>query len=852
VSDDLPGYDPPLAGVRVLDLSSGPMAAIGRLLADLGAHVTCVRLRGITGDEAVGPVVGGVPVGTAIDRHAAGTLAIDPGTAGGREQWAALLADADLLIETTRPGSAAEAALGAVRLHERYPALVITSVSDFGRGHRYSRWQATTPVLHALTSELSRSGLPGREPLIPPGELPYQVAAAQAAALTVSLFLDRLRTGQGSHLDFSVLDGAMQALDPPFGMTGSAAAGVPLSELPRGRTDERFRYPIIACADGYVRICVLSRRQWHGMFAWMGSPPEFADPKYDDIRERFGSPALLQAIAAFFHGQPAAGLEVQGQRHGVPTAAVLTLDQALVTEQIKARGFLREAEVAPGLTVPVPAGVVEVDGHRASVLTAAAGGSPRRLRHAPLLARRERTGPGRPLEGIRVLDFGVIVVGGDTGRLFGDLGADVIKVENSAFPDGSRAALRDPMSQGFASGHRNKRAIGINLRDPEGRELVRRLAAAADVVLTNFKPGVAAALGLDYDALREVNPGIVVVQSSAFGPTGPWAERLGYGPLVRAAAGFTDQWRYPGEPGTFSDAITVYPDHVCARIGVLAALALLLRRERTGVGGPVGVAQSEVMLSHMSALIARRELVRRGHPELAEDQPAEPDHDAPWGVFPAAGDDDWVTVTVRGDADWAALCAVTGRPDLLADPSLGTRAERDAQRARIDQAVREWTAGQPATQAMERLQAAGVPAGAMLRAAELPAWGYYAERRAFRVETHPYGKEPYVLENVQLHCDRTVDPPLGQAPLLGEQTFEIAAELLGLDDARIRALIARGVLEAALLPVQASPVQPDPAQPDPAQPDPVPANPVQPAPAGAGPVPASSTATANTTTEANR
>jgi len=791
VTGDVPAADPPLSGVQVLDLSSGPMAATGRLLADLGAQVTRVRLRGVTGDEVVGPVVGGVALGTAIDSRGLASRLVDPGTAAGRLPWETLLAGADILLETTRPGSAAEAALGTARLRERHPGLVIVSISDFGRGHRFSQWQATTPVLHALTSELSRSGLPGREPLVPPGELPYQVAAAQAAALAVSVFLDRLRTGQGGHLDFSVLDGAMQALDPPFGMTGSASAGVPLSELPRGRTDERYRYPIIACADGYVRICVLSRRQWHGMFGWMGSPPQFADPKYDSIWERFNSPALLPAIAAFFRDQAAAKLEVDGQRHGVPTAAVLTLDQALATEQVRARGFLRESELAPGLTVRVPAGVVEVDGHRATAVTAPAGGGQPRLRHAPLLAGRARTALRRPLEGIRVLDFGVIVIGGDTGRIFGDLGADVIKVENSAFPDGSRAALRGPMSQGFAAGHRNKRAIGINLRHPEGRELVRRLAAAADVVLTNFKPGVGAALGLDYGSLKEVNPGIVVVDSSAFGPTGPWAERLGYGPLVRAAAGFTDQWVYPGEPGTFSDAITVYPDHVCARIGVLAALALLLRRERSGAGGSASIAQSEVMLSHMSAEIARRELARRD-PAQADPEPA---RDAPWAVFPAAGDDDWVAVTVRGDPDWAALCAVTGRADLLADASLGTRRGRDAQRSRIDQAVAEWVAGRPAHQAMELLQAAGVPAGAMLRAVDLPAWEYYAQRRAFRSETHPYGQEPYLLENVQIHAERTVDPPLGQAPLLGEQTVEIAAELLGLGNAQVSELIARGVLE---------------------------------------------------------
>jgi crotonobetainyl-CoA:carnitine CoA-transferase CaiB-like acyl-CoA transferase len=255
---------------------------------------------------------------------------------------------------------------------------------------------------------------------------------------------------------------------------------------------------------------------------------------------------------------------------------------------------------------------------------------------------------------------------------------------------------------------------------------------------------------------------------------------------------------YPGEPGTFSDAITVYPDHVCARIGVLAALALLVRREHTGCGGSVSVAQSEVMLSHQAADIAARALAARSQAASSKTTPdseGQPGRDAPWGLFPAAGDDDWIAVTVRGDADWAALGQVIGRPDLLADPALATPGGRDAARARIEGAVGQWTAQHPAADAMELLQAAGVPAGAMLRADDLLRWEYHRARRSFRQEIHPHGVEPYVMENIQLHDEHTAAPPDGQAPLLGEQTAQIAAGLLGLSPAAITALIERGVLE---------------------------------------------------------
>ncbi|MEB3065498.1 CaiB/BaiF CoA-transferase family protein [[Mycobacterium] zoologicum] len=779
-------YDPPLSGIEILDLSTGPMTEVAHLLADLGARVTAVRLAGVTADDTIGPHIDAVPIGTAITRAGIPTLDIETETPVGQRTWTQLLAGADILIENTRPGSSAEALLAIRQIRVQHPSLVILSISDFGRDSSYRSWQATTPVLHALTSELSRSGIPGRVPLLPPGQnLPYQVAAAQAALFVVSVYLDRLRCGTGDLIDFSVLEGAMQTLDPPFGTAGSASAGVPVSEQQRDWAAEQQRYPIIRCKDGHVRICLLAKRQWQGMFEWMGCPEEFADPRFNSLRERVASAELFSAIEKFCAEQTRAELELAGQRHRVPTAAVLTLAEALATEQVAARGFLRDTQLAPGLEAPVPVGIVEIDGHRAS----RAHDARRRPRLRDAATEHAPGDHGLPLEGLRVLDLGVIVVGSDTGRLLADLGADVVKIENSAFPDGLRFSLTR-MTQTYAAGHRNKRSIGIDLRTDEGRALAHRLAEQSDVVLTNFKPGVAQALGMDHATLHTINPGIVVVDSSAYGPTGPWAARLGYGPLVRAKAGFTELWKYPADPDTFCDTVTVYPDHVAARIGALSAVALLLRRERSGTGGSASIAQSEVMLSHLAAEIAGEVLTTHGH------TPTEPTaQDAPWGIFPANGDDAWVAVTVRDDADWAALCEVMGDTELRNDPDLQTRAGRDRHRCRIDEAVAGWTTRHTPTGAMGHLQAAGVPAGAVLHAVEVPEWDYYVERRDFREELHPRATVPFMVENVQIHSDRIADPPLGQAPLLGEQTREIASELLDLDDEQIDDLIGRGVLE---------------------------------------------------------
>jgi crotonobetainyl-CoA:carnitine CoA-transferase CaiB-like acyl-CoA transferase len=706
-----------------------------------------------------------------------------------------LLANADILIENTDPGSPEAARLDAAGLRLHHPALVILSVSAFGATGRYSGWQATDPVLHALSGELSRSGIPDRAPVLPPGKLGLDCAAAQGAYVLLLAYYNRLKTGQGDHLDFSLLDAVSQALDPGYGIAGSAAAGVPASELPRGRSEGRHLYPIFPCADGFVRICVLAARQWQGMFEWLGRPEEFSDPSFNTLQVRFGSPTLVPAIARLFAGKTATELEAEGQRYGIPISTVLDLPSALESDQVRDRKVFIPVEIAPGVEIPLPHGMIEIDGRRAGVT----GPPPRPGEHqravsarpaAGAVAHAAPVGGDRPLAGLRVLDLGVIVVGAETGRLLGDQGADVVKVESAAYPDGSRQAKAGTVSVPFAAGHRNKRAMGINLRDPEGRALFLKLAERADIILSNFKPGTMESLGLDYATVSAVNPGVIMTDNSAFGPTGPWSRRMGYGPLVRASTGLTYEWCYEGEPFSFSDAITVYPDHVAARIGVIGVLSLLIRRMRTGRGGTVSVAQSEVMLNHMAPQVAALALTGQG--KALEGGPP---HDAPWGVFPCAGDDEWCVVTVRGDADWAALCRVMGRADLAADPALSGAAGRHARRGQVDQAVAEWLAVRDSRQAMEELQAAGVPGAMMLRVSEMTEFPHFHERQFFALTKHPYIAQPFYLENAPVRSERMPDPPMGPAPGMGEHTTEVMREWLALPPEEITRLLKAKVLE---------------------------------------------------------
>lgn len=779
-------FDPPLLGVRVVEIVTEPLRLTGRLLADLGAEVLHVA-RPVRPEQTrpggwPGRPVTGLDIEGSALNHGKTLMPFDPTSAADRQALAARLAAADIVIEDTGADPAEDSGwLDLPALRARHPGLVAVSLSGCGRMGTFSHWIMTDAVLHALSGGLSRSGLPGRPPLPPPLALARRCAAAQAAFVTLLAFYERLRSGRGDWLDFSVLDGVVQTLDPGFGIAGSAASGG-LEVTTRGRPDVAYRYPIIPCADGHVRLCMLAPRQWRGMWRWMGEPPEFADPSFEEMATRFASPTLIPAIARFFAGKTREALEQEGQTYGVPIAPVLSPEEAIRTEQNKARALfetrLLEAD-APDTRVCLPRPPLLIDGHRPTPCPDQ--GEAGVAAHAALLdliprptVLADMPQSHRPLTGLRVLDLGVIVVGAETGRLLADGGADVVKVENAAFPDGLRQLRGGAlMSESFAAGQRNKRSLALDLRNETGKALFLRLVGESDILLSNFRPGTLDALELSQETLRTANPRLVMIDSSAFGATGPGSRRLGYGPLVRATTGITATWRYPDDPNSFSDAVTVYPDHVAARIGALTALALLIRRWRTGVGGSGSIAQAEVIFDHLGSEIAAA--------ERAADHPMGGGKTgAASGVHRCAGDDDWCVVDLRGKDDRRRLAALLGTTD------------GDG----LEQALADWLAARPAMAAAEQLQNAGVPAGAMLRVPDMPDFPYFRERGFFRTATHPALPLPYPVEARPVRSANLADPPEHPAPLMAQHSIEVLRDWLALPDREIATLIAHGVIDA--------------------------------------------------------
>jgi crotonobetainyl-CoA:carnitine CoA-transferase CaiB-like acyl-CoA transferase len=775
----------PLKGVRVVETGAERGELCARILADLGADVVKVEPPGGAASRAAPPLHDGVSLAFAVRNAGKRSVVIDIGSEGGREKLLALLDSADIWIESNTSGT-----VPAPEVRARNPALVVLSITDFGHTGPYRDWVATDPVLLAMGGVLSRSGLPGREPLVPPADMALVLTAAHAAWAALVAYWNRLETGSGDRIDFSLYEATAQAIEPAMGTVGTAqAAGYePTRDRPAPGP-----YPIFRCRDGHVRVVLLAPRQWQAMRAWLGDPEDLRDPELETIRGRaLAADRLHAAFERHFAARSKHELTLEGQARGVPIAPVLTPDEVLKEEHFRTRGAIGSRELAPGITADVPTGFAELHGRRiaAGRRAPAVGEHGDELLAGPL-ARRPRhdlraTPDGRrPLEGLRILDFGVIVFGAELARLFCELGADVIKVESREFPDGARVS---PVH--FAIGHRGSRSVGVNLRSGEGVELIKRLAGSSDVLLANFKPGTLEKLGLGVEVLHDINPRLVIVQGSALGASGPWSSWMGYGPLVRCVSGLTSLWRYPDDADSFSDSTVVHPDHYAARLAAVAALASLIDRRESARGAVISISQAETILMQLASLLAAESLAPGRMRESAEVS----HNAAPWGLYPCAGDDEWCVVTVRDDEDWRRLRAALGDPAWAADRELTVASGRLAHRREIDARLAAWTTTRAPREVAAVLQSAGVPAGFMQRPEEYEDDPQLRARDFLRTFEQP-GLAPRRIEHGPFRSERIPPPANRPAPEPGEHTREICRGLLGIDGDAVDQLLAAGALE---------------------------------------------------------
>jgi benzylsuccinate CoA-transferase BbsF subunit len=446
--------------------------------------------------------------------------------------------------------------------------------------------------------------------------------------------------------------------------------------------------------------------------------------------------------------------------------------------------------------------------------------------------------PDMPFAGLRVVDFAWVGVGPIVSRHLADFGATVIRVESATRPDTLRLAppFRDgqPGLDRSAFGavyNTNKWGLALNLRLPAAREIALRLVAWADVVTESMTPGSLAKLGLSYEDLRRVKPDIVMYSTTQQGQTGPYRSFGGYGQHGAATAGLHALTGWPDRQpaGVFG----AYTDFIAPWFLIAALIAAIDHRDRTGEGQHLDQAQVEAGMQLLGPQLldyfANGHAAERAGNDDSQmfphgafpcaDSPAErptaergPGGSAPEGVADRGSgqsperasqtsnaasqtlDDRWLAIAVRDETDWQALSRALGRDEWADDPALATVESRRARRDEIDRAISAWTATRTPHEAMAALQAAGVPAGAVQTCEELfddPQLlhrGHWWHLQHTAIGLHAYDAPAWKLSS-------TPAQPRRAGPALGQHTYTVCHEILGLDDAEIARLSAEGVFE---------------------------------------------------------
>lgn len=390
------------------------------------------------------------------------------------------------------------------------------------------------------------------------------------------------------------------------------------------------------------------------------------------------------------------------------------------------------------------------------------------------------------LAGIRVIELGQLIAGPFCGQLLGDMGADVIKVEPPRQGDPMRNWGHGDAKLWWEVVARNKKSVSANLRVPEGQDIVRKLAATADILIENFKPGTMEKWGLGPDDLHAINPRLIIVRVSGYGQTGPYSSRAGFGGIGEAMGG----WRYiVGDPDRAPSRMGVsIGDSLAATYGCMGALAALHARERTGRGQVVDSALYEAVLQVMESLVP--EYVVQGHVRTRSGSILE--GIAPSNVYPTR--DGEYLIGANQDAIFGRLCKAMGRPELASDERYATHVARGKHQTELDGLIADWTR----TLTVDELEALmiehSIPAGKIYRAADMLEDPHFAAREALvEMESPRWGK--FRMQNSFPKLSDTPGSIRTLAPAeIGQHNAEVYGALLGLDQAELDRLSAAGVI----------------------------------------------------------
>ena len=799
----------PLAGIRVVEFAegiAGPYA--GKLLADYGAEV--MKIEPVTGDRsrALGPFptdADGDPEQSATFLHV-NTNKRSIVASSDDEIVAELLARADVVIQSAPlPDPAA--------LRAKYPDLVVLTVTPFGLTGPYAGYQGEEIVHFAAGGPMSATGSPEREPLKMGADVGQYECGTIAGVSVLAALETRRRGGGGCHIDLSNVETQVGSIDRRMSyLLYGAYRG---ANVPRfgGYSVSPFPGGCRPTADGHLQISTLMN--WIPRMLAVLQDPEMS-ALYDDpmwlMNPDLPGSADGQLLGWTLTRTSQEAME-EAQAAGWPVTAVNRPIDLLTDEHFAEREFFVPVDHPVAGVVRQPGAPFRMDdgwainraapmlGQHTDEVTAELATSSAGSPSAGSPSAGPLSAPATlPLEGVRVLDMTVVWAGPYATMLLGDLGADVVRIDNPwIFPSATRGVLpRPPIDMiagiggifgGYPDGDpgdrpwdrvalfnahaRNKRSVTLDLRQDSGREAFLRLVDESDMLVENNSVDLLDKLGIGWDELHKRNPKLILIRMPSVGIEGPYRSYLGFGVNFEALCGLSAIRGYLDSDLSENEPV-FHMDAASGSAGAFAALAALRRRESTGVGEMIELSQSENMLNHIGELLIDAE--RTG----IEHNPEGNRHrvHAPQGCYPCVGDDAWVVLCVTDDSKWVLLCRAMGRSDLAEDERLATRAGRRAHHDEIDEAIRQWTIERGSYDAFHACQEVGVAAAPVLHELESFADPHFAARGLFG----PNGNETLGTHQYPMHPWRWDGPELrwNELPVLGGDNEAVYKDLLGM------------------------------------------------------------------------
>ncbi len=779
-----------LTGVVVVDCSEGVAGGYaGRLLADLGARVIKVEPPGGERLRRFGPFPddqpdlehGGLHLALNAGKE---SLVLDPDNFEGRQRFRELASSADIVIESAGSGVMAARGLDYESLSEGHPALVYASHTPFGLDGPYAQRVTSEIVDYAMGGYMYFSGHPARHPLLVPGHQGELHAGMQLACGSVIALWHARRSGSGQHVDVSTFESML-----------NAHSWLTTQWTHEGEVAGRAESVIIPCADG--AIFWMGGAATTDIFLLIGRPVLIEDARWETVAGwRDAAPEVRALVAAWAADKKKQDVYHLAQQLRIPVTPVNTVEDLAESEQFNIRGWWRHVEhpLAGPLDLPGPPWLFsETPAEVAAAAPVLDSSGGLTLPPRPAVSQTRAAADSQPFAGLRVIEVTANWAGPLAGRHFGDMGADVIKLEVARRPAtrGGHPAGRELWTTFYnRSGYfnlfnRNKRDLVMDLSSPQGRELFLRLVEDADVVVENNSARVFPQLGLDYATLAARNPRIIMCSISGFGSFGPEQHYVAYGANIEASGGLAAVTGY-GD-GVLYHTGSFYADPIAGTQGALGIIAALIARERTGRGQFIDMALQESGAAFQVEAIMDYRLNGR----VAGPMDNRSRRIAPQGAYRCVGGDCWVAIGVETDGQWAALASLIGRPDLA---TCYPRVEdRRAGHGEIDEAIATWTALLDHNQATEQLQGAGVPSGPVLANWEIVSDPHLYQRGYFVDVVHPeVGHHRW--DGYPWKFSRTPGRVRLPAPRFAEHNDDVLCGTLGLSAEEVARLRSEGVI----------------------------------------------------------